>query len=168
MTPHRQQTINSIIYSSGVGTVVFNPVVGGKASQPVEFSRVLHVPLLQNNLLACLFLTKHKIQIDSDQMDFTLHGIVRFCALIGCDNQALLSGSTELLSESTNWVSTLPLTPSLWHRRCCHHNMVDITKMHKDGLVTGMTFSSSEKPDIVCEPCLAGKIHSNPFPSSVL
>jgi hypothetical protein len=43
---------NSIIYSSGVGSVVFKPVIGGKASQPVEFSRVLHVPLLQNNLLA--------------------------------------------------------------------------------------------------------------------
>jgi hypothetical protein len=182
MTPHRhwvrnysplripiRLADNSIIYSSGVGTVVFNPVIGGKASQPVEFSRVLHVPLLQNNLLACLFLTKHKsfkIQIDSEQMDFTLRGIVRFCALIGSDNQALLSGSTELLPESTNWVSTLPLTPSLWHRRCCHHNMVDITKMHKDGLVTGMTFASSEKPDIVCEPCLAGKMHSNPFPST--
>jgi len=38
--------------------------------------------------------------------------------------------------------------------------------MHKEGLVTGMTFGSSTKPDIVCEPCLAGKMHSNPFLSS--
>ena len=38
--------------------------------------------------------------------------------------------------------------------------------MQKDALVTGMTFASSHKPDIVCEPCLAGKMHSNPFPSS--
>jgi len=38
--------------------------------------------------------------------------------------------------------------------------------MHKDDLVTGMTFASSEKPDTVCEPCLAGKMSSNPFPSS--
>jgi transposase InsO family protein len=38
--------------------------------------------------------------------------------------------------------------------------------MHKEGLVTGMTFGSSTKPDIVCEPCLAGKMHSNPFPST--
>ena len=38
--------------------------------------------------------------------------------------------------------------------------------MHKDALVTGMTFASSEKPDMVCEPCLAGKMRSNPFPSS--
>jgi len=37
---------------SGVGTVVFNPVMmDGKPSQPVEFTRVLHVPSLQNNLL---------------------------------------------------------------------------------------------------------------------
>jgi len=38
--------------------------------------------------------------------------------------------------------------------------------MQKDALVTGMTFASSHKPDIVCEPCLGGKMHSNPFPSS--
>ena len=42
----------------------------------------------------------------------------------------------------------------------------DISKMHKDDLVTDMTFASSEKPDTVCEPCLAGKMRSNPFPSS--
>ncbi len=160
---------NSIIYSSGVGTVVFNPVIGGKASQPVEFTRVLHVPLLQNNLLSCLYLTKHKgieIHIDSHQMDFSCAGRTLFCAPIGPTNCAHLSGSTGPPAELANWVSTLPLTPSLWHRRCCHHNMVDITKMNKEGLVNGMTFSSSEKPDIVCEPCLAGKMHSNPFPSS--
>jgi len=62
--------------------------------------------------------------------------------------------------------TTMPLTPSLWHRRCRHHNLVDIAKMQKDALVTEMTFASSHKSDIVCEPCLAGKMHSNPFPSS--
>jgi len=40
--------------------------------------------------------------------------------------------------------------------------------MQKDTLVTGMTFASSHKPDIVCEPRLAGKMHSNPFPLSPL
>jgi len=153
---------NSIIYSSGVGTVVFNPVIGGKASQPVEFTRVLHVPLLQNNLLSCLYLAKHKgfnIHIDSQQMDFNHNGRTLFCAPIGSTNCAHFSGSTEPPSESTNWVSTLPLTLSLWHHRCCYHNLADITKMHKEDLVTGMTFGSSTKPDIVCEPCLAGKMH---------
>ena len=141
--------------------MVFNPIINGKATQSVEFSRVLHVPSLQNNLLACLFLTKNKefiIQINSHQMEFIRHGKTLFCAPIGSNNCALLSGSSQPLPESANWVSTLPLTPSL-----C---MVSITKMHKEELVTGMTISSSEKPDIVREPCLAGKMHSNPFPSS--
>ena len=84
-----------------------------------------------------------------------------FCAPIRLDNRMVLSGSSEPLSESANWVSTL--TPSLWHCGCCHHNIADITKMQK-ALVTGMTFASSHKRDIVCEPCLAGKMHSNPFP----
>src|SRR6266508_4132737 len=160
---------NSIIYSSGVGTVVFNPVIDGKACQPVEFTRVLHVPLLQNNLLACLYLTRHKgieIRIDWKQMDFVRNGKTLFCAPIGSTNCAHFSGSTEPPHESANWVSTLPLTLSLWHRRCCHHNLADITRMHKEGLVTGMTFGSSTKPDIVCEPCLTGKMHSNSFPLS--
>src|SRR5260221_11165138 len=127
------------------------------------------VPLLQNNLLSCLYLAKHKginIHIDSQQMDFNRDGRTLFCASIGSTNCAHLSGSTEPPSESANWVSTLPLTLSLWHRHCCHHNLADITKMHKEGLVTGMTFGSSTKLDIFCEPCLAGKMHSNPFPSS--
>ena len=38
--------------------------------------------------------------------------------------------------------------------------------MQKDALVTGMTFALSHKPDIVCEPRLAGKMHFNPFTSS--
>ena len=93
-------------------------------------------------------------------------GRTLFCAPIGSNNCAHLSGSTELPPESANWVSTLPLTLSLWHRRCGHHNLADITKMLKEDLVTGMSIGSSGKPDIVCEPCLAGKMHSNPFPSS--
>jgi hypothetical protein len=129
-------------------------------------SFVLHVPELENSLFSCLYLTKHKgfeIRIDSHHMDFIRNGQTLFCAPIDGNNCAHLSGSIKHLPESANWVSTLLLTPSLWHRRCCHHNFADIAKMHKDDLVTGMTFASSEKPDTVCEPCLAGKMCSNPF-----
>jgi hypothetical protein len=128
MTPHRhwvrnyspmrmpiRLADNSLIYSSGVGTVVFNPVIGGKASQPVEFTRVLHVPLLQNNLLSCLYLTKYKwfeIRIDSKQMDFVRDGRTLCCAPIGSKNCAHLSGCTELPSESATGLhsSSHPLT----------------------------------------------------------
>ena len=66
---------NTIIYSAGVGTVIFNPVVRGRSSRAVEFTRVLHVPKLRNNLLSCLYLTRHKgfeIHITSNHMDFLL------------------------------------------------------------------------------------------------
>ncbi|KIM58091.1 hypothetical protein SCLCIDRAFT_59614, partial [Scleroderma citrinum Foug A] len=33
-------------------------------------------------------------------------------------------------------------------------------------LVTGMAIDSKSLPDAICEPCLAGKMHANPFPSS--
>ncbi|KAJ8583102.1 hypothetical protein M405DRAFT_918982, partial [Rhizopogon salebrosus TDB-379] len=48
---------NNIVYSAGVGTVVFSPVVDGKTVRAVEFTRVLHVPDLRNNLLSVLYLT---------------------------------------------------------------------------------------------------------------
>ena len=68
MTPHRSWVRNytplrvpirladdTIVYSEGVGSVVFKPVLGGKDARAVKFSRVLHVPLLQNNLLSVLY-----------------------------------------------------------------------------------------------------------------
>ena len=139
MTPHRhwvrnysplripiKLADNSIVYSSEEGTVAFNPVmIDGKASQPVEFTRVLHVLSLQNKLLSCLYLAWHKeiiIYIDSEQMDFSLHGKSLFCAPIWLDNCAILSGSSAPLSESANWVSTLPLTLSLLSPQPCRHH----------------------------------------------
>lgn len=44
--------------------------------------------------------------------------------------------------------------------------MNDIKKLSKLDLVEGFKLDSNAKPDPVCEPCLAGKMHSTPFPSS--
>jgi len=105
---------DNIIVYSGVGNVAFNPVMmDGKPSQPVEFTRVLHGPSLQNNLLSCLYLARHKniIHIDSEQMDFSLNGKSLFYAPIRSENCAVLSGSSEPLSESANWVATCRWPP---------------------------------------------------------
>ena len=40
---------NTIIFSAGVGSMVFEPVVDGKQVRAVEFSRVLHVPDRRSN-----------------------------------------------------------------------------------------------------------------------
>ena len=69
MTPHRhwmgnytpkcvpvKLADNKVIYSAGVGSVVFVPVIGGRRQHPIEVSNVLHVPDLRNNLLSVLYL----------------------------------------------------------------------------------------------------------------
>ena len=63
----------------------------------MEFSRVLHVPALHNNLLSCLYLTKHKdfeILINSKQMAFKRNNQTLFCAPISSHNSAQLDGYT--------------------------------------------------------------------------
>ena len=48
---------DTVVYSQGVGSAVFKPVISGRSMRPVEFTRVLHIPELQNNLLAILYLS---------------------------------------------------------------------------------------------------------------
>jgi len=38
--------------------------------------------------------------------------------------------------------------------------------MVKQQLISGLVMSSGIAPDPICKPCLAGKMHVNPFPSS--
>lgn len=69
MTPHRGWLRNytpckipvrlanhTVIFSAGVGSVVFAPEVRGEVVRSVEFTRVLHVPELGSNLLSVLYL----------------------------------------------------------------------------------------------------------------
>ena len=39
-------------------------------------------------------------------------------------------------------------------------------QLSKDDLVFGLVLSTKGQPDPICEPCLAGKMTSAPFPSS--
>jgi hypothetical protein len=68
--------------------------------------------------------------------------------------------------ESVQLASTLPLDLSLWHKQLGHHNYTDIHKMISNELVDGLVLDSTAEPDPICKPCLAGKMHANPFPSS--
>ena len=158
---------NTVIYSAGVGNVVFEPIVNGKLVRAVEFSRVLHVPDLRSNLLSCLYLTCHKgitITISSHTMAFRQGRSTLFTASIDSSNSATLDGST-VASEAALAVSTLPADLSLWHRRFTHHNYADVKRMVQHKLVTGLVLNSDNKPDPICEPCIAGKMSANPFPS---
>src|SRR6185369_11496457 len=98
MTPHRdwirnytpyrvpiQLADSRIIYSESYGIVVFRPIINGKQSRDIELSRVLHVHLLQSNLLAVLYLTQHKefeVLISKKSMKFMQRSKLLFTATV--------------------------------------------------------------------------------------
>jgi hypothetical protein len=122
MTPHRhwlrnyvpkqipiKLADNNIIYSTGEGTVVFNPIVNGKQVRPVEFSRVLTVT------------------INATKMSFERPtGSPLFAASISDSNSAFLNGQTVPIAEYASAATTLPLDLELWHRRLAHHHLAGV------------------------------------------
>ena len=113
-------------------------MINGQLARDVQFSRVLHVPALRNNLLAVLYLTKHKsfsVHITGDHIDFERDKTVLFTASINEDNVGYLNGSTIDLNESVHLVSTLPLNLSLWHKQLGHLNYDGIKSLITGNLV---------------------------------
>src|SRR5271168_769374 len=109
---------NLIVYSAGIGSVVFVPTIRGRTLRAAELSRVLHVPDLRTNLLSILYLTRQKqftVSINSTEMKFVCNGTLRFTAQINENNAAFLDGATD-----ANFISTLPVDIALWHRRLAH------------------------------------------------
>ena len=121
------------------------------------------------SFLSCLYLTRccgFEIHVDSTFMHFMRNSVTLFRARITSTNAAYIDGTTLPASEAACTITTRPLDLQLWHERLCHHNSADIQKLISGGLAIGISLSSSEKRDPICEPCLAGKMHSSPFPST--
>jgi hypothetical protein len=165
---------HTTIYSAGIGDVEFWPIVKGQKMRPIILTNVLHVPLLQSNLLSVLVLTRQKgfnVWIENGTMHFIRDEKTMFVAEVDNTNTAYLSGSTVDQStgqpvHSASVSSTLPMDYTLWHRRFAHHNHADIKMMLDNNWVDGVRLDSKHPPDPICEPCLAGKMHANPFPTS--
>jgi len=153
MTPHRHWLRNfkpfqtrieladgSAIYAEGTGSVQFQPVVNGQKMRIIEFSNILYVPQLSNNLLSVLYLAKHRnfhIHIAGNTMDFTLDNNTIFHANINSNNSAFLEGYTiPVPPASATLATTFPLDLGLWHRRFCHHNIAGIKKLISQNMVT--------------------------------
>ncbi len=174
MTPHRipiRLADGSMVYSEGIGTVQFSPVVNGQEMALLEFSNVLYVPSLSSNLLSVLYLTMHRaftIHIERDTLHFIRDSKILFQACVSASNSAFLLGETIPVQQIASLSSTspLPIDLSLWHRRLCHHHLAGVKKLLSGNLVTGFRLDSQADPDPVCEACKAGKMHANPFPTS--
>jgi hypothetical protein len=55
---------------------------------------------------------------------------------------------------------------ALWHGRTMHHHIAGLQRAICDQSVTDVTLDTSDKPDAICQPCLAGKMHATPFRST--
>jgi hypothetical protein len=161
---------NTIVYSAGVGSVVFHPNLEGKRGRAVELSNILHVPHFRNNLLAVLFHTLRSsfvVHINATHMSIAHSGgPPLFIAPINEHNAAFLDGVTEPITEYANPATTIPLDLLLWYQRLTHHNLTYVKALIEHNLVTGMWLDVKTVPDPICEPCLTGKMCTNPFPSS--
>ena len=82
MTPHRipiRLADGSMVYSEGIGTVRFTPVVNGQEVAPLEFTNVLYVPTLSSNLFSVLYLTMHRsLTILIERTPFTSSRTTRY------------------------------------------------------------------------------------------
>ena len=182
MTPHRhffatympfrvpiRLADKSIIYSAGVGSVQFKPVIDGKEGRIVEFERVLHVPKLGCNLLAVFYLTRTKrfrVAIEDDHVHFMRDGSVLFTAHVDHNHVGRLLGQTVTFAQSAAAVSTCTLDLALWHRRFAHRNLEDVRKAINQSLVNGAHLRSTAQPDPICEPCIAGHQHRPNVPKT--
>src|SRR6185369_8117389 len=106
-----------------------------------------------------------EVLISKKSMKFMQRSKLLFTATVD-DNCGYLDGHTIDTFENVHSASTLPLDVALWHQQLGHYNYDGIKQMLKDNLVVGLTMNSKTKPDPICEPCLAGKMSANPFPSS--
>jgi transposase InsO family protein len=162
----------SVLYSEGIGSVRFIPVIEGQEKTPLEFTNVLYVPSLSSNLFSVLYLTMHRhfsVSIEKDTLNFIRGAQTMFQAKISpSTNAAFLVGESVPVEEFASLSSTitLPLDLDLWHRRLCHHHLAGVKKLLSGNLVTGFRLDAQADPDPVCEACKAGKMHADPFPTS--
>ncbi|KZT17966.1 hypothetical protein NEOLEDRAFT_1184755 [Neolentinus lepideus HHB14362 ss-1] len=145
MTPHRhwfasysphiipvRLANDTIIYTAGMGSVIFEPVLGGSKAPVVVLHDVLHVPQLGSNLFKLVF-----------------------TASVNDRNTGYLNGRTVVSpSQSASLADACPLDLALWHRRLSHVNLDYLQRMKQKQLVQGLVIRSSSILDPICEPCI--------------
>jgi len=106
------------------------------------------------------------VHIHKSVMRFCKGKTTLFTASISERNVAYLDGKVvpAVPVQSASMVSTLPADRTLWHRRFVHLHHGGVDDLIQKEMVTGLELDSSSKPDPICEPCLAGKMHRGPIP----
>ncbi|KAI9568690.1 hypothetical protein HD554DRAFT_1992931, partial [Boletus coccyginus] len=116
------------------------------------------------------YLTRHSgfvVNVNSTQMIFCRPPTTALLVTtINDNNAAFLDGTTEAISHYANPGTSVPLDLALWHRRLAHHNVAEVKALIEHNMITGLDLDVKTPPYPVCEPCLAGRMNANPFPST--
>ena len=176
MTPHRKWirdmepcrvpvrlANDDIIWATGRGNVIFSPSIDGKPTQSVEFNRVLYVPDLESNLfsiLSAVWRNKLKVIIENDKMSFLKKDVLLFTGSIH-RNIGTLDGTTLDRSKQVHLART---TRSLLHQHLGHIGKDRLDRLLKEDLADGIIIDPKSELKDICEHCIAGKQHHEPFP----
>jgi len=102
----------AVVYSEGISTVQFSPVVHGQEMAKLEFTNVLYVPSLSSNLLSVLYLTMYHsftILIERDTLYFIWNSKIIFQACLSPSNSTFLLGETIPGQQIVFLLSSSPL-----------------------------------------------------------
>lgn len=172
--PHQvpiKVTTDEVVDSEGLGEVAFRPVVDGiKAPSPL-FTRVLYVPALSNNLFATCPLARKlgvKIIYDENRVDLIQEGETILQAKYRGDAAYLEGVTVESHIEEKAYTASSYPKPSkhLWHQRLGHMGRDQLDEPIKKDLAIDVVIKDQAPLPPICEACIAGKQHCDPFPSS--
>ena len=154
---------NGRTWAVGMGRVLFTPVVHGRLSRTVVLDRVLYVPGLKSNLFSPLATTKKpgvKASMDAKRIEFSHDGRPILTATV-VGNVAYLDGFTVNNSEQTFVALT---SKSRLHQRLGHIGRDRLERLIREDLADGLELVGNDNIHDICEHCMAGKQHREPFP----
>lgn len=147
----------SSVDSKGVGTVKLEIFVDNGEVMNLTINNVLFVPELDENLISVSKLTKGGFSIlFQDNECFLMKGCDK--VLIAEYSDGLYKVKVKRKEQVKSVVENKSHCVHEWHKILAHRNLSDILEMGRHGL--GIKKCSCE---IVCEPCIKGKLSRKPF-----
>ena len=157
---------DQVVWATKMGQVWFQPVVNGRTGRTVIFNNVLYVPELQNNLFSVLSVVKNskmRVVIEGEQMRFYTKDreLILTASIHGTTGK--LDGTTMDNSTEEAFLSKF-VSRDLLHQRLGHIGRDRLNTLLKQNLATGIVIEPGSTMIDICDDCLAGKQHRDPFP----
>lgn len=153
-----------VIQAIGIGMIALEAYTG-KQWIETTLNNVLHVPNLKMNLFSASSTADrgYIMTINNKFCYFTKKGNRNVCAVAYRKNNLFVMEFRFNKAENA-CVGKSSDSLSEWHEKMCHQDIEQVKNMLNK---CDIDFSVSKQQEVTCEPCLLGKLHKKPFPSSV-